>query len=204
MLRTISALFFCCTVAGSPMAADEALEAFVETTSQNIVAQINEGRTGFEQDPNVLYGQIDTTLDTLVDFETLTRGIMGKYHKDATDSQRTQFQGALRVSIIEIFTKALVKFKSKTIQVIPLKKAPTSKATVSMNVTTQDNKSFKLTYSMAKKASRWQVRNIIVDGINMGLTYRSQFDSMMLSNGNNIDTVIENWGSSTEGESIDK
>lgn len=204
MLRIISVFLFCCSAAASSMAAGESLEAFVETTSQNIVAQVNEGRAGFAEDPSVLYGQMGTSMDTLVDFETLTRGIMGKYHKDATGDQRTEFQGALRVSIIEIFTKALVKFKSKTIQVIPLKKAPTSKATVSMNVTTQDNKSFKLAYSMAKNGSQWQVRNIIVDGINMGLTYRSQFDSMMISNDNDVDAVIDNWGSSTDDESIKK
>lgn len=204
MLRIILVFFFCCTVAGSPMAVEESLETFVQTTSQNIVAQINEGRAGFSENPDALYEQMGASLDTLVDFETFTRGIMGKHYKGATDDHRTEFQRTLRVFIIEIYTKALVKFKSRTIQVIPLKKAPTSKATVSMNVTTQDNKNFKLTYSMAKKESLWQVRNIIVDGINMGLTYRSQFDSMMISNGNDVGAVIENWGSSTDDEKIEK
>jgi phospholipid transport system substrate-binding protein len=204
MLRIILVFFFCCTVAASPMAADESLETFVETTSQNIVAQINEGRAGFDEDPGVLYGQMGAALDPLVDFETLTKGIMGKYYKGATDDHKTEFQRTLRIFIIEAYTKALVNFRSKTIEVIPLKKAPTTKATVSMNVTTQDNKKFKLTYSMAKKESRWLVRNIIVDGINMGLTYRSQFDSMMISNGNNIDAVIDNWGSASDDEKIEK
>jgi len=71
-------------------------------------------------------------------------------------------------------------------------------------VTTQEGKSFKLTYSMAKKESGWQVRNIIVDGINMGLTYRSQFDSSMISNDNNIDAVIDTWGSPTDDERVEK
>jgi phospholipid transport system substrate-binding protein len=204
MLKVILVCFFCCTFAVSSMSAEESLEAFVETTSQDILAQINEGRAEFENDPSVLYGQMSAALDTLVDFETLTKGIMGKYYKGATADQRIEFQKTVRVYIIEIYTKALVNFKSKAIQVIPLKKVPTSKATISMNVTTQDGKSFKLTYSMAKKESRWQVRNIIVDGINMGLTYRSQFDSMMISNGNNTDAVIDTWGSSTDEERIEK
>jgi len=203
MLKVISVFFFCCTFAVSSMSAEESLEAFVETTSQDILAQINEGRAEFENDPSVLYGQMSVALDTLVDFVTLSKGIMGKYYKGATDDQRIEFQQTVRVYIIEIYTKALVKFKSKTVEVIPLKKAPTSKATISMNVTTQEGKSFKLTYSMAKKESGWQVRNIIVDGINMGLTYRSQFDSSMISNDNNIDAVIDTWGSSTDDERVE-
>ena len=204
MLKVISVFFFCCTFAVSSMSAEESMEAFVEATSQDILAQINEGRAEFENDPSVLYGQMSVALDTLVDFVTLSKGIMGKYYKGATDDQRIEFQQTVRVYIIEIYTKALVKFKSKTVQVIPLKKAPTSKATISMNVTTQEGKSFKLTYSMAKKESGWQVRNIIVDGINMGLTYRSQFDSSMISNDNNIDAVIDTWGSPTDDERVEK
>ena len=204
MLKVISVFFFCCTFAVSSMSAEDSLEAFVEATSRDILAQINEGRAEFENDPSVLYGQMSVALDTLVDFVTLSKGIMGKYYKGATDDQRIEFQQTVRVYIIEIYTKALVKFKSKTVQVIPLKKAPTSKATISMNVTTQEGKSFKLTYSMAKKESGWQVRNIIVDGINMGLTYRSQFDSSMISNDNNIDAVIDTWGSPTDDERVEK
>ena len=204
MLKVISVFFFCCTFAVSSMSAEESLEAFVETTSRDILAQINEGRAEFENDPSILYGQMSVALDTLVDFVTLSKGIMGKYYKGATDDQRIEFQQTVRVYIIEIYTKALVKFKSKTIQVIPLKKTPKSTATISMNVTTQDDKSFKLSYSMAKKESGWQVRNIIVDGINMGLTYRSQFDSSMISNDNNIDAVIDTWGSPTDDERVEK
>ena len=46
----------------------------------------------------------------------------------------------------------------------------------------------------------WQVRNIIVDGINMGLTYRNQFDSMMITNNNDMDAVIANWAAEADDE----
>jgi phospholipid transport system substrate-binding protein len=200
MLKIMSVLFLCCTFAGSSIAAEETLEVFVDSASQEILAQISEGRAGFEEDPSALYEQMSVTLDTLVDFETLTRGVMGKHYKGATEDHISGFQQTLRNYIIEIYTKALVKFKSKTIEIIPLKKAPTSTATLSMKVTTQDDKTFILIYSMALKESGWQVRNIIVDGINVGLTYRSQFDSLMISNNDDIDAVISNWDASVEDE----
>jgi phospholipid transport system substrate-binding protein len=37
------------------------------------------------------------------------------------------------------------------------------------------------------------VRNIVVDGVNFGLTYRNQFQSEMQQSGNNLDHVIANW-----------
>ena len=202
MHRLAPVLLLCFVVAVFPASAEESLEAFVKIKSDEILTLVNDGRGGFEADPGPLYAQMGTVLDGLVDFEILTRGIMGKHYKSATEAQRVAFQQALRVYLTEIYTKALVKFKSKSIEILPLEKAPTSKATISMEVTTQDNATFLLAYSMAKTGSAWLVRNIVVDGINMGLTYRSQFDSMMISNNNDIDAVIENWAMAADAEEL--
>jgi phospholipid transport system substrate-binding protein len=204
MFRLVSVFLFFLIVAANSKAAEQSLEAFVQIKSDEILTLVNEGRAEFESDPSVLYGQIGAVLDELVDFAILTRGIMGKHFKVAIDDQRLAFQQTLRNYLVEVYTKALVKFKSKSIEIIPLKKPPTNKATISMEVTTQDDATFLLAYSMAKKESAWLVRNIIVDGINMGLTYRSQFDSMMISNNNDVDTVIENWATAADEEEFSK
>lgn len=204
MRRLVAVFCFFFVFSTSSVNAEESLESFVQRKSDEILALINEGRAGFEADPGVLYGQIGSILDGLVDFKMLSRGIMGKYYKVASDDQRSGFQQELRNYLTEVYTKALVKFKSKSIEIIPLKKPPTNKATISMKVTTEDDSTFLLAYSMAKKESEWLVRNIVVDGINMGLTYRSQFDSMMISNDNNVDAVIENWATTADEEELSK
>jgi phospholipid transport system substrate-binding protein len=193
---------FVWTFAVTSQAAEDSLLPFVEAKSDEILGLINAGRADFDKDPGVLYGQMSTVLDELVDFKTLARGIMGKHYKAATEAQRLAYQQTLRTYLIEIYTKALVNFKSRSIEILPLKKPPTTRATVSMKVTTQGDSTFLLAYSMAHKEGVWQVRNIIVDGINMGLTYRSQFDSMMISNSNDVDAVIENWASEADDESL--
>ena len=200
MLRIVSVFLFFWTVAVSSNAEEASLEVFVDTKSQEILAIVNEGRAEFDSDPAALYEQMTPVLDELVDFELLSRGVMGKHYKGATEEQQVAFQETLRTYLIEVYTKALVTFKSKTIEIIPLKKPATTKATISMKVITQDDSNFLLAYSMAKKESDWQVRNIIVDGINIGLTYRSQFDSMMISNDDDIDAVIDNWAAAADDE----
>ena len=38
-----------------------------------------------------------------------------------------------------------------------------------------------------------RVRNLILEGLNLGLTYRNQFDELMQANGNNVDKAIDAW-----------
>ena len=202
MLRQVAIVLVLFVVTTFPVSAEESLEAFVQAKSDEILAMVNQGRAGFESDPGPLYTEMGTVLDELVDFGSISRGIMGKHYKVASDDQRLEFQQVLRLHMTEVYTKALVKFKSKSVEILPLKEPATDKASISMEVTTEDNATFLLAYSMAKKGSVWQVRNIVVDGINMGLTYRNQFDSMMTSNNNDIDTVIKNWATASDDEDI--
>ena len=52
-----------------------------------------------------------------------------------------------------------------------------------------------MTYSLIKSRNNgWKIKNVIVSGVNLGLTYRNQFKQSMLDNENNIDLVINAWG----------
>jgi phospholipid transport system substrate-binding protein len=204
MLRLVSVVLIFFVLAATQLVAEETVEAFVDRKSGEILALINEGRAGYDADPGVLQGQMAPVLDELVDFQILSRGVIGKHYKAANDDQKAAFQQTLRDYLVEIYTKALVTFESKSIEILPLKKPATDKATISMEVTTEDDATFLLAYSMAKSESIWQVRNIIVDGINMGLTYRNQFDSMMISNSNDMDAVIANWAAEANDEEFTK
>ncbi len=62
-----------------------------------------------------------------------------------------------------------------------------------MNVTTSSDHTFTLVYNMSRVDGAWLVRNIIVDGINLGLSYRSQFKSMMSEPDITLDKVIATW-----------
>jgi phospholipid transport system substrate-binding protein len=204
MLRLVSVFWMFLVVVATQVVAEETVEVFVDKKSEEILTVINEGRAGYEADPDALQGQMAPVLDELVDFQILSRGVMGKHYKAANDDQKATFQQTLRDYLIEVYTKALVTFESKSIEILPLKKPATDKATISMEVTTLDDATFLLAYSMAKTESIWQVRNIIVDGINMGLTYRNQFDSMMISNSNDMDAVIANWTAEADDDEFTK
>ena len=43
------------------------------------------------------------------------------------------------------------------------------------------------------KQGQWKLINIVINGVNLGLTFRNQFYSLMEKEGNNLDVVIERW-----------
>ena len=64
-----------------------------------------------------------------------------------------------------------------------------------MQVKANDGQLYTATYTMTQIDGQWKVRNVIVEGINIGLLFRDQFAQAMKANRNDLDAVIDNWGS---------
>src|SRR5690554_1073127 len=69
------------------------------------------------------------------------------------------------------------------------------RASVNMEVRSNSGNVYPVTYTMANIDGQWKVRNVIVEGINIGLLFRDQFAQAMQTHRNNLDAVIDNWGS---------
>src|SRR5690606_41910804 len=68
-------------------------------------------------------------------------------------------------------------------------------ASVNMEVRSNSGNVYPVTYTMANIDGQWKVRNVIVEGINIGLLFRDQFAQAMQNHRNDLDAVIDNWGS---------
>lgn len=148
-----------------------------------------------------------SVLEPAVDFDSIARGVMGKYRKTASNEQVQRFVTVFKDSLSQLYMRS---FQSLDVEAADVMEPPkdfdpktASKASVQMLVTTGGGESFNISYSMRKNGDdQWVVRNIIVDGINLGLTYMNQFDGAMKRHGS-IDGTIASWPEEMENETFD-
>jgi len=178
---------------GAALAAESAAE-FSERTSAEMVAIIEAGQAYHETDPERLQAEIGGLLDRIVDFNGIARGVMGKHHKVASDGQKSAFAKTFRDSLVKAYSQALVGFGEMNIEVVGAKGPSDKKQSVDLLASSASGTQVTVRYSMAaKKPGQWQIRNMIIEGINLGQTYRSQFASSMSQNGGDMDAVIAGW-----------
>ena len=68
---------------------------------------------------------ISLALQPLVDFNRISRNVMGKYYKDATQEQREEFEDVFKTSLLKTYSKTLAEFKDEEIIILPeTKKSP--------------------------------------------------------------------------------
>lgn len=206
----VAALWIGCLalVATAPVVADQAVspEARVQAVSDDVLALIEAARVYAKDDPERFYREITDILNPAVDFDGFARSVMAAHFRSATPEQRRRFADSFKWGLVRTYSLALTEFSNGTIRVLPASRPTPENArsiTVRMEVVTSSGNVYPVQYAMVKgRDGEWRVRNIIVNGINIGLTYRNQFAGAMKDpvNGGSIDKVIDGWSNMLEAE----
>ena len=77
---------------------------------------------------------------------------------------------------------------------IPASGKPNAERT-SVNMEIRDGKGvvYPLSYTMVAMDGTWKLRNVVINGINVGKLFRDQFAQSMQNNRNDLDKVIDSW-----------
>ncbi|WP_306253121.1 phospholipid-binding protein MlaC [Parvularcula sp. IMCC14364] len=175
-------------------------EQLVVDVSRDALEILREYRPTYDDNPELLQNELLALLDPVIDFEAFSRGVMGNYRDQATDSQREQFRELFKATLVDLYTSALVATEIRDIQVRETNMRSDTSASVLVDVTAADGTSYEVSYSMRRDdAGTWKARNIIIDGVNVGLTYRNQFRSVMETENGDMERVIQIWPEVIDG-----
>ncbi|MEO0425168.1 MAG: ABC transporter substrate-binding protein [Pseudomonadota bacterium] len=177
--------------------ADPADDTVREATDL-VVKALDEQRATYADDPAPLRDQLTGILEQYVAFDRIVSGVVGKHKEALSDDQRARFRGVFVESLVDLYADSLISLEARTIEVREAKIRKKGRAQVTMDVTAANGKDFTLEYSMGREDDgRWLIRNMIVSGINLGLTFRNQFDAMIGEQGGDVDAVLVRWRETT-------
>lgn len=170
-------------------------EEIVQTTSTAVLEQVVALRPDYPETANELEGELLRLLEPVIDFDGFARGVMGSTaYNAASAEQRTAFAAAFRATLAELYARALVNREITSIEIVDTVLSGDNRASVQTIVMLGDGTRFNVQYSMRlDERGQWRARNIIIDGVNVGLTYRNQFASALQAEGDDLDAVIATW-----------
>ena len=170
---------------------------YIDQQAQKMVSVITENEDLYSQDPDLFISKINYIFEPMVDFRRVGASVMGKkYYLAATKEQRIEFIEAFKSSLLDTYSSTLAQWGDQKIDTIfPDEAAYTKVVDVQQNLITSSN-IYPITYKVRNDGSgNWLIINIIVNGVNLGLTFRNQFQALAKEHNENIDEIIKHWTS---------
>jgi len=196
MLKALrSGLFICLTAMSLPLLAAPAAHEVVQQTTTTLLADLKANKEQYRTDPGAFYNALNSILGPVVDVDGISRGVMTvRYSRQASPEQMQRFQENFKRSLMQFYGNALLEYNNQDIRVLPVSGQQDPQRT-SVNMEIKDGKGtvYPLSYTMVSLDGTWKMRNVVINGINVGKLFRDQFAQAMQDNRNDLDKVIDNW-----------
>ncbi len=188
----------------------------IEAATAAVMAVVLEAPEYVDEDPQRYYAAIGAELDKFVDFRGFARGVMGDYAskrgysrldkagQNMLRQQLNDFTVVIRKNLIETYAKGLLAFGGSRLELTETDVSPGSVrvASVTQLVYGDQSRVYTVRYQMGQYADgRWMLRNIIIENINLGEIYQSQFEAAAKAADGDLDRVITDWNVADQTDS---
>ena len=178
---------------------DENPYNFIDSNAQKMVIVLKENKSLFLEDRHLYEQKIKEIFEPMIDFRRVAATVMGKkYYLASSKEQRAEFVVIFKDSLLDTYAETLAQWENQTITTIFPKKMDIQtnnlkSIEVQQTLNTGSSK-YPISYKLRKnKDNSWSIVNIIVNGVNLGLTFRNQFQALAIKNNGNIESTLNGW-----------
>ena len=201
MLRFFSLKILFVFLLSKSLSADKIpeLHEYIDSNAQYFLTVIKEEGSNYDENPEEFKDRLKNIWEPMVDIKIVSRLILSsKIYNSATIAQKDLFEERTKKLLLDTYVTTLLEFENyqiKTDENIKINKNKTYEVLVNFY---SDSSSFVTKLTIYKNAAgEYKIINIIIDGINLGLTFRNQFQDTYLENNSDLDIAIESWRPTT-------
>ena len=169
---------------------------FIDTNAQKMADVLIENVELFETDRSLYEDKIKEIFEPMIDFRRVAASVMGKkYYLMATKDQRAEFVLIFKDSLLDNYASTLAQWGDSTITtVFPKETELDLKKNVEVKqILDTGTSKYPISYKLRKNKDGWKIVNIIINGVNLGLTLRNQFQALAILYDEDIENTTKNW-----------
>jgi len=130
-------------------------------------------------------------LESHFDMPGINKFVLGRYWKIATDSQKTDFQKLFESLLVQSYAKTFSQYGGEKFQVSKSWADGDGSVVVNSHVDRPNGDVIHLDWRVADQANTLRIIDLVVEGVSLRATHRSDFASAIQSNGGTIASLLD-------------
>lgn len=194
LLATMTVASYAAEAAIADKASTGDPQPLLEDRIHELLTRLRNNSEAIRKDKSVAYKISDELIVPLIDFPRITRLVIGKYWRDASDTQREELVKQIRDLLVRSYVTAMSSYiddlvsEKNMIDFMPSNYRPGDrKASVRANIALGGRAPAEVQYQLYY-VGQWKIYDIRIEGISLALTYRTSFGEQINREG--LDNLI--------------
>lgn len=129
-------------------------------------------------------------LEDSFDMRTIARFALGRYWRTASDSQRNEYVKLFNKMVIDVYTQRFDEYSGQKFSVVSARPEGKKDAVVTSVISSPSGPDVQVDWRVRYKNNRYQIVDVIVEGVSMSLTQRSEFSTVIQRGGGDIEVLL--------------
>ena len=143
-------------------------DELVRKTADDVISAIKSDKDIQSGNKQKIYQLAEEKILPSFDFEKISRLVLGKAWRKATDLQKKQFKSEFRSLLLRTYSIALSKYKDQGIEIKPMRMKPADEiVTVKTEIIQDGAQPIKVNYALAKNGNTWLVFDIVIEDVSL-------------------------------------
>lgn len=167
-------------------------QELVARATSELVIRLQEHSERIHQDSSIANRISDELVKPYIDFPRVTRLVIGKHWRTASEQQREALIAEIQALLIRSYVSAMSRYAA---QIVAMRdrisyrpshyKSGDKKAAVRASITLDDGQAVEVQYRLYNGAGTWRIYDIVIEGISLAITYRASFGQQIEKEGVN-------------------
>ena len=130
-------------------------------------------------------------LDSYFDVPGASKFVLARYWRQATDQQRSEFQQLFEKLLVQSYAKIFAEYNGERFAVIDGKPSDDGSIIVGSEIDRLNGDVIHLDWRVEERAGQLRITDLIVEGMSMRITHRSDIASAMQNVGGKVPALLD-------------
>jgi phospholipid transport system substrate-binding protein len=149
----------------------------LQNIADEMIAGLKSHKTTLKSNPAAVYSLANRVVVPHADLDEMSKRVLpAQTWASATSAQRAQFKKEFTVTLERTYGSALAEYTDQTIKFFPVRGGVSGNTIkVDSQIARTDGPSIGVSYNLIRVGSQWKLYDMVVEGISMLQSFRSQF-----------------------------
>ncbi len=122
--------------------------------------------------------------------DAISRFALGKHWNKANEQERAEYRRVFEDYIVAIYARRLGNYAGETLKIGAGRLETPQAAAVNSRILRSEGKPIDIVWRLRRRDGSWRIVDIVVEGVSLAITQRSEFNAVIRSSGGNIKGLL--------------